>query len=267
MLPIFAMAGAPHVCPVGEVGRFSVIPVDRLRIDPTFQRAISGASEKNIRKICAGFDWRRFTPVIVAPAGEYFSVIDGQHRATAARSIGIEAVPCYIQTCTPEEAAGAFAAVNGDVTPVSAVDVWFALLAARDPAALADKRVLDAADVIVCRKKRDFAAGETKAINVIRRMIAKRGPELAITTLQCVTQTGDGHPGLLYGAVLNGIADAIQSKALLLSNHEALFRLFDRIKLPELVALAKTEKFKGTTTPLQCIITRRINVFMREIAA
>src|SRR5580693_7468122 len=73
------------------------IEVNRLVVDKTYQRDISRAGSANINRIAEFFEWAKFSPVIVAPVeGGRFTVIDGQHRATAAMLRGIEKVPCEI---------------------------------------------------------------------------------------------------------------------------------------------------------------------------
>jgi hypothetical protein len=65
-------------------------------------------------------EWAKFSPVIVAPVeGGMFSIIDGQHRATAAMLRGIEKVPCEIVHIDRARQAEAFAAINGNITRVS----------------------------------------------------------------------------------------------------------------------------------------------------
>jgi hypothetical protein len=71
------------------------IEVKRLVTDKTYQREISRAGSINVERIAEYFEWAKFSPVIVAPVeGGMFSIIDGQHRATAAMLRGIEKVPC-----------------------------------------------------------------------------------------------------------------------------------------------------------------------------
>src|SRR5690606_24744879 len=123
-------------------------------------------------------------------------------------SIGIEAVPCYILSCTASEAAAAFAAINGNVTPVQAIDLWFAELAAKKREALALQRVLDASGVTITRKKEGYSSGETRSVTVLQRALDFYGSAILTTILQCIVETGDGNPGMIFGAMINGIGRA-----------------------------------------------------------
>jgi hypothetical protein len=105
------------------------IEVKRLVTDKTYQREISRAGSINVERIAEYFEWAKFSPVIVAPVeGGMFSIIDGQHRATAAMLRGIEKVPCEIVHIDRARQAEAFAAINGNTTRVSAQVVYYARL-------------------------------------------------------------------------------------------------------------------------------------------
>jgi hypothetical protein len=253
----------------GTIGRLEVLPVADLHVDASYQREITPGSAKNILRIAAAFDWAKFLPVIVVRDGGHYAIIDGQHRATAAATIGIEAVPCYVLSCSVAKAAAAFAAINSNVTRLDAVDLYFAKLAAGVPRARELARVLEAAGVTVTRKRRDYAAGETRAVQVLLRAMEKYGPDLLLVILQCITRTGDRNPGALTGAVINGVGQAIRSKPGLLAMPSRLFEILDGVSLSDLFARARIESAE-TRNPAQFIITREINAILaeaREVAA
>lgn len=265
LFPIVSLPDVEAASPIGEIGTLQVIPISRLVVDATYQRSVSIGSVRNIRRICAAFDWAKFLPVIVTADGDRFSIVDGQHRTIAAASIGIEAVPCYVLSCGAAQAAAAFAAINGNVTPMQPIDLWFAELAAGAPKAIALKRVLDSASVKITRKREGFLVGETRSINVLSRALEFYGPALLTTILQCIVETGDGNAGMLTGAVINGIGRAIRTKPELLSNPSKLFVIFDGISISEMVYEAGIESARSGN-PVQFIITRQINNEIRQTA-
>ena len=261
--PIYALAGeAPEGTIAGKVGRLEMIPIDRLFIDSEYQRAVTVGSVRNIKRICSGFDWSKFLPVIVTEDDGRYCIVDGQHRTTAAATIGVEAVPCYILACSPSEAAEAFAAINGNVTPVQPIDLWFAEIAAKNKKSLALKRVLDAASVTITRKKEAYLVGETRSINVLRRAFDFYGPSILTTILQCITETGTGNPGMINGAMLNGIGRAIRTKSDLLASPSTLFTIFDKFDLARLHEQARLEHAQSGN-PAQFVITRILNERIR----
>ncbi len=90
--------------------------------------------------------------VIVAPIeGGLFSIIDGQHRATAALLRGAEKVPCEIVHIERAKQAEAFAAINGNTTRVTPQSVYFARLTAKRPRSQEMDKVLSAAGVTIAR--------------------------------------------------------------------------------------------------------------------
>lgn len=264
LFPILALGGEVERGTVsGHVGRFETIPIAKLLVDSVYQRAVTAGSVKNIRRICKDFDWAKFLPVIVTQDGDTYSIVDGQHRTTAAATIGLTEVPCYILSCTASEDAAAFAAINGNVTPVQPIDLWFAELAAQKPQAVALQRVLDASGVKVTRKKEGFVSGETRSITVLQRAFEFYGSAILTTILQCIVETSDGNPGMLFGAMINGIGRAIRTKPEVLANPSHLFAVFDDIDLSELLYQAKIESARSGN-PVQFIITRQVNSALKR---
>lgn len=247
----------------GHVGRFEMLQISKLCVDSVYQRAVSLGSARNIKRICSQFDWAKFLPVIVTQEGDRFSIVDGQHRTIAAATIGISEVPCYVLSCTPGEAAAAFAAINGNVTPVQPIDLWFAQLAAGEPKSVAMQRVLDAASVKVVRNKQGFQVGETRSINVLLRALDFYGSAILTTILQCIVETGNGNPGMIVGATINGIGKAIRTKPELLTSPTRLFEVFDDISLSQMLHEAEIESAK-TGNPIQYVLTRQINQAIRD---
>jgi uncharacterized protein DUF6551 len=191
---------------VGPAPLLDWIAINRLVIDKTYQRSVSRAGSANIARIAEYFEWSKFSPVIVAPIeGGLFSVIDGQHRATAALLRGIEKLPCEIVHIDRAKQAEAFAAINGNTTRVSPQVVYYARLTGRDPTAEQMARVLSAAGVTVVRKNvtvRDMKAGETNAVGVLFQYLKTFGEETLITALQCICQTSNQNAGFLRARVI-----------------------------------------------------------------
>ena len=169
-------------------------------------------------------------------------------------------------SCSAAEAAAAFAAINGNVTPVQPIDLWFAELAAKAPTAVALQRVLDAAGVKVTRKKEGYAVGETRSISVLRHALDFYGAAILTTILQCIVETNGGNPGMIYGAMVNGIGRAIRTKPDLLANPSRLFDVFDGLVLSELAYDAGIESAR-TGNPVQFIITRLVNTALKSADA
>jgi len=250
----------------GRRGHLGIIPIADLRVDPSYQRSISMRSIRVVRKIASSFDWRKFVPAVVVKSGAFYKVINGQHSVTAAASLGIQEVPCYIIDCTHEEAASAFAAINGTVTPVSAQDVWFAMITAKDYESLELKKVLDACGVEIVADTTCMAPGKTRSISVLRRAWARYKTDTLSIVLRAIVGTGNGNPGMINGAVINGLARSMITKPWLLENPEKAYEALNAVRICELFREARVETAR-TGNPTQYVLTREFNAIFKHITA
>src|SRR5947209_9982384 len=107
--------------------------IDDLVLDPSYQRPIVGKGRRNVDLIARDFSWSCFAPVVVSPIeGGKFAIIDGQHRTTAAKLVGLESVPCQVVIAARDEQARAFKAINGLTTPISRMALHAAALVAKE---------------------------------------------------------------------------------------------------------------------------------------
>lgn len=106
----------PYLESIGEPFELEYVPIENLVFNDAYQRQIDNRGRRNIKKIVEGFQWGRFSPLIVARHGDDFAVIDGQHRSHAAALVGISHVPALVTEMTVQEQASAFSWINGSVT-------------------------------------------------------------------------------------------------------------------------------------------------------
>lgn len=126
--------------PLGSPPTLEWRAVAELLIDDSYQRAIdTGPSQSLIRKIAMYWDWGLCQPLAVSrrPDGA-LTIVDGQHRASAARLRGdIPHLPCVITSyASAGDEAAAFVALNQMRRPLSALDLFKAAVAAEDTEAL-----------------------------------------------------------------------------------------------------------------------------------
>lgn len=118
-----------------------VAPTDLL-IEAGYQRDLSNASMKLIRKIVATWDWAKMKPPIVAERDGVLAIIDGQHTAIAAATLGIPLLPVVKSSIDAvAERATAFVAHNRDRVAMTALQIFHAAVLAGDPAACALERL------------------------------------------------------------------------------------------------------------------------------
>jgi len=153
---------------------------------------------------------------VVAIAGkEKFVVVDGQHRVTAAALRGIEKVPCQLIVADTPKQALAFAAINANVTRMSTMQLHAARVAAGDPAAVRLKNVCAAGGVTLLRYGVPLSllsVGQTMAVVQLRRALESYGEKALRISLQCITKTRDGNPGMVRGLLVLALCAVLESE-------------------------------------------------------
>lgn len=204
----------------GPLPTLQWIAIDRLRVDDLYQRQIQERGAGNVRRIAEAFDWSKFTPVIVARAGQddagaLYAIIDGQHRTTAAALRGLIRVPCEEVEADRARQAAAFAAINGSVTALSSMQIFHAKLAAGDRDAATLAAVLQRAGVSICRSNTPahlMQPGETLAVTKLRRLHERHGEDVLVAALECVTRTRDGNPGWLRQQIVEALCAVLDAE-------------------------------------------------------
>jgi hypothetical protein len=199
-----------HVKPAGRPPRLDFLPLSQMRIDDAYQRRIEGRGLQTIVRICNEFDWRRFTPVIVARiAGkqELYAVIDGQHRATAALLRGFDKVPCAILDASALEQPAIFAAINGNVTPVTIFQLFKAARAAKAEWALDIDEACATGGIVPLlypKPKSTIRPFETMAIGTLRRSIMRFGKDQVGAAIKAVrAERGADEPGFWRSSTID----------------------------------------------------------------
>lgn len=245
LLPLLELAFHEKITPANDLGQRGAVEwlaLDWLFIDPRYQRPVMKRGQSNIRRIVQDFNWSLFSPLVVARrAAKTYAIIDGQHRAIAAKSHGgIDSLPCLIIAGTGKMEARAFAIINGQVTGVTEAQIHVARVLAGEPDALELDHVCQAAQVRVLRAPcGPYKHGDTLAIGMLRLCQKRYGSDVLISALQCITQTDDGNPGFVRAPIIQGFCEALSSRAAWCDAGEALFRAVEKIGVPKLYANAE----------------------------
>lgn len=210
-----------------EKPRLFWVAISQLRVDSRYQRKIAGrTSEKNVVQIAVEFSWSKFAPVVVAEVEDgLYAIIDGQHRTTAAALRGIQDVPCLIVKADLADQAKAFAAINGNVTAISTMQLHAARVAAGDPEAVALRDACAEAGVTICRypvPAYDMQPGETLAAAKLAKQLARYGREVLVPALKCITRTGDGNVGMVRAPIVEALCAILDGEPDWRSDHDRL---------------------------------------------
>jgi hypothetical protein len=219
----------------GPAPQLQWIEIARLRVDETYQRQLTKAGRANIARIAANFRWHRFAPVVVSPVpGGFFAIVDGQHRTTAAATIGIEAVPCQVIMADRREQADAFRAINGDVTRIHKMAVFAAAGAAGDEEAARLAAVAARAGVEILRypvREVDQKPGQTMAIATMQAILDDLGEGVLELTLRGIRQSQGEMCGVLTGPILRGTAGFLAQRIALDTPEADLLAFLARVIL------------------------------------
>jgi len=220
-----------------------------LRIDPAYQRSITATGRVNVAKIAAAFQWSRFAPVVVAPIeGGLYAVVDGQHRATAAASIGLEMVPCQIILADRSTQAAAFSAINAQVTRMHGMTIHRAAVAAGDPDAVAVDRAARAAGVTILpypKIEQDMAPGETMAIGAIRSALRLYGEDIVILALRAICSGPNLVKGGLGANIIRATVDLVAWLGSQAVDAESCLTFVATVSLQREVDLTRRERSAG----------------------
>lgn len=169
------------------------IALDRLAVDPAYQRAADTAqSRRIIVGMVKGWDWTLCQPLVVSRRldGSLW-ILDGQHRHAGAAERGdIAHLPCVvISGIALDSEASTFVKLNTERQRLSQTDIFNAMLAAGDPAAREVALLLDQTGWRMTRKKNPAAwrPGEMiSAPKLVRqlKLYGARPVRAALTTLR-----------------------------------------------------------------------------------
>jgi hypothetical protein len=203
----------PYRGALGKKPQLAWLPVDRLDVDPKYQRdTTSRRSRHLVEKIAAEFKWARFGVVLAVNVGaQKWHVIDGQHRVEAARKRGdIASIPAVVLPhASVAEAAADFVAINRDRVAVTPLHIHHAQLAAGEPLAIDTARACRAAGVEICRYPvplSNIKAGQTLAVATIARLVSLKGADFATSVLRRVLAEARHAPGALSARSIRLVA-------------------------------------------------------------
>lgn len=231
---------------IGARGRLEWIKLESLSIDPEYQREILDTGKSNIRRMIEGFSWALFGVLVVgvrdngmSSASSRYAIIDGQHRATAAKMHGgIDRVPCIVLAGGVEEEARAFSAINGNVTRIHALQSFRASVAAKNPDSVALVALCRRADVTIAPyPKMELAPGETMALGAVRKASKAHGDAMVVRALKLL-RAASPQEGLGAAAITGAVALFGKEPALAADPDKRGAYLRDRGGLAQLMARA-----------------------------
>lgn len=173
-------AGLSLASPAGPPPELVWLALDRLVINDSYQRHISEKSVTLIRRMAERFDWARVKALSVAALEDgHYEVIDGQHTAIAAATLGLAELPCLVTRGRGlAERSADFVSLNRDRLSMTPMQVFYAELAAGEELAQDVARGVGLAGGRVLRYPppfAKFAVGDALCVGQLRALARAGG--------------------------------------------------------------------------------------------
>lgn len=245
---------------LGPAPQLEWVALDRLAVDPTYQRTMGKDNWAHVHRILREFCWVHFQPLCVAPTPNgAFVVIDGQHRLQAARlHPSIDKLPCYIVTA-PDIAtqARAFVAFNGRRIGITRLQRFWAALAAGDPTATRISDLCSRAGVTIVRSPGILPPRSTYATTAIEKLLPL-GDVAVVTGLKILVEAQGEAPNAFKASAVAAVVRIVEAEGKAL-NREALVRALEPLDLDDEIGRAHVERAKSGGT-----IERALGTLLRR---
>lgn len=178
---------------IGVPPSLEQVPVDRLHVDESYQRATDGpGSRKIIVDMVKNWDWSLCQPLVIARRDDgSLWILDGQHRHAGATERGdIPFLPCVILSSLDLQGeARTFVKLNTERQKLNQAQIFHGMLAAGDPDAKAVQLILDETGWKVVRSSgtNNWRAGDMQCAPMLVKALKYKGDatiRFALTTLR-----------------------------------------------------------------------------------
>lgn len=239
-------------------GRLRWVPLARMRVNPLAQRDLNQA---RVAQLAASFDLEQMGAPTVNHRGEWFYLIDGQHRVEALKLWlgsweGQEAQCWCYEGLTETQEAEQFLKLN-DVLPVRAFAKFkVSVQAGREAEADVD-RIVQALGLRIAR-----GGDGISAVATLRRVYTRGGPAVLSRALRII-RDAYGEAGL-DGPVIDGIALLCQRYDGDLSEKRAITRLSSAHGgVSGLISRASRLRQSTGSPQAQCVAAAAVEVINR----
>jgi hypothetical protein len=187
------------------------------QVDHRYQRTLdSDRSKSLIERLAANWRWASCGALLAVKDGkDRYLLLDGQHRAEAARRIGIAELPALIiDGLTLEEQAAAFVRANLDRVAVNPFALHHARLVAGDERARLVDRVCRRAGVAIPKypiPAENLKPGQTLALGSIAALTQRLGEGGASAVLKAVASAYAEQAGCLRASLLKAVGKVYES--------------------------------------------------------
>lgn len=243
---------------IERAARLRWVPLAAMRVNPLAQRDLNFA---RVTRLAAAFDPELMDAPTVSHRGDWYYLIDGQHRVAALKlwmpSWENQQVQCWTyDELSEEQEAERFLALN-DTLPVRAFAKFkVSVHAGRDAEGDVD-RIVRALGLRIAR-----GSGGISAVAMLRRVYSRGGPAVLSRALRII-RDAYGEAGL-EGPVIDGISLLCQRYDGDLSEQHAIARLTSAHGgVSGLISRAGQLRQSTGSAPAQCVAAAAVEVINR----
>jgi Family of unknown function (DUF6551) len=180
--------------------QFMEIPVDKLKVDMSYQRE---QAESLVTTIVTRFDLNKFeAPTVnIRPDHSHF-VVDGGHRVEAARRLGMSTLTCRIVHVGEEDEPGLFIELNRQRRWVTPVQTFKAEVANGNPSSIEIERCLSDRGLRVASSRSPQTVSCT---GTLHKVYARRGTVGLCKVLDAALIWPEDEPRRFAGQLLQGL--------------------------------------------------------------
>jgi hypothetical protein len=213
--------------------QFQVVHERKLEIDEAYQRTLAIF----VNTIVEEFEPAMVGTLLVNHRGKKMFVIDGQHRLVALRRLGITDVPCVVyQGLSRADEAKLFAKLQTERRRIRPTQRFQAEVVAKNPRALAIKKVLESVDVVMSDiGGRLMAPHEVSAVVALERIYDAHGAQRLEEVLTVARMSFPEEKGALSNDVILGISSFIATEK---PDLDRLIRMLQQVTAWDLKARA-----------------------------
>lgn len=184
--------------------RYEVIDINALK-SGDYQRNINVA---HTQKIVRNFNKREFDPIVVSDRDGDLRLIDGQHRVSACKAIGIKSVMArIISGLSEEEEAKLFldlSGTKGQIKRLTPQDIFNAKIIAKDPTALSVKEIVESNGF-----KFGSKSGEVAAYNLLTKLHERHGALILDRTMRIIRESFPDKNMQTHNVIIEGVTEFI----------------------------------------------------------
>lgn len=221
---------------------FSLIPINQLVSNQTYQRPISNA---HVGRTAQNFDVYQINPVKVSRRNGTNYVFDGQHTIeTVAIASGSRETPVWCMIYDDlgyEQEADIFANQKKHTRPLKSIEIFNANIEAENDVQMTIKSIVEGYNLTISSRK---VPGHISAVSALEYIFDKYGYQVLDRTLLLLVSTWEGEVDSLGCNMLKGVAKLIVAYGDTLNNEQFVDRL-SKVSVREIIRTAK-DRHAGT---------------------